>query len=101
VSTTETGDSGPEITRASLRQGETGTEETCGAVKQGGVTLRCTEPKDHGESWHKATYTDHREIDYDGAHHVIHMVETVTWKPVDLIREATRHLMAGRPEVTG
>lgn len=93
--------SGPETTRPSLRPREDGTEEICGAVKQGGVTLRCTEPEGHEPAWHKAVYTEHREIDYDGAHHVIHMVETVTWKPVDHIREATRHIMAGRPEVTG
>lgn len=67
----------------------------CGAVKQGGVTLRCRLPEKH-EGWHQADYTDHREIAYDGAHHVIDTVETVTWEPVDHVREAVRHLFEGR-----
>jgi hypothetical protein len=69
----------------------------CGAVKQGGVTLRCELAEDHGTDWHRATYTDHREIVYDGAHHVIDMVETVTWEPVDHVKEAVRHMFADRP----
>lgn len=77
--------------------------EKCRAVKHGRVDLHCTEPKGHDgqrgpDYWHKATFTDHQEITYDGARHVIHSVETVTWEPVDHIREATRHLMAGRRE---
>lgn len=73
--------------------------EKCRAVKHGRVDLHCTLPKDHaGDEWHQATFTAHQEITYDGAHHVIHSVETVTWEPVDHIREATRHLMAGRKE---
>ena len=41
----------------------------CGAVKTGGVTLRCELDKDHAEdgSWHKAVYTETREMYYDGA----------------------------------
>jgi len=77
--------------------------EKCGAVKNGGVTLRCTEPRGHDDprdgtpaTWHKAIYTDHREITYVGARHVIHSEESVTWEPVDHVREATRHLFAGR-----
>lgn len=69
--------------------------EKCRAVKHGGTTLLCGEPKDHGGTWHKATYTESREVVYDGSHHVIHMTETVTWEPVDHVREATRHIMAG------
>jgi hypothetical protein len=68
----------------------------CGAVKHGGVTLHCTLPEKH-EGWHKGDLTDHREIVYDGSHHVIHTVETVTWEPVDHIHEAVRHMLAGRP----
>lgn len=72
----------------------------CGAVKHGGVTLRCGEPDGHAKdgSWHKAMFTEHRELVYDGAHHVIDTVETVTWEPVDYIREAVRHMMTGRSE---
>ena len=74
----------------------------CRAVKHGGVTLHCTEDEDHDKgpdaTWHRAVYHEHREVTYDGAHHVIDMTETVTWEPVDHVAEATRHLMAGRKD---
>ena len=70
-------------------------EEKCRDIKRGYVDLHCTLPKDHPE-WHHATFTDHREVTYDGGHHVIHTVESVTWEPADHIREAVNHLMAGR-----
>lgn len=66
----------------------------CRAVKHGGVPLHCSLPDKH-EGWHKAVYTDSREIDYDGSHHEIHMTETVIWEPIDYI---TRHLLAGRDD---
>jgi hypothetical protein len=77
----------------------------CGAVKHGGVTLRCGVRRDHDKpqdgkpgTWHMASYTDTREIVYDGSHHEIRTTETVTWEPVDHIREATRHILAARPD---
>lgn len=73
----------------------------CRDVKHSGVTLHCTEPEGHDDgpdaTWHKAVYTDHREITYDGARHVLDTVETVTWEPVDRFTEAVRRLTAERP----
>ena len=72
----------------------------CRAVKHGRVDLHCTEPEGHDRpkegdpTWHMAVYTDHHEVTYDGARHVVHLVETVTWEPVDHAAEAARHLMA-------
>jgi hypothetical protein len=72
----------------------------CRAVKHGGVTLHCTEPEGHDggpdPTWHKAVYSEHREVNYDGAYHVIDMTERVTWEPVDHVAEAVRHLTAKR-----
>lgn len=75
----------------------------CRAVKHGRVDLHCTLDAGHDKpqgdapaTWHEASYTDHQEIDYDGAHHTVHVAEHVTWEPVDPAAEAMRHLFAGR-----
>jgi hypothetical protein len=75
----------------------------CRAVKHGAVDLQCSLPADHDRpeddkpgTWHESALTERREIDYDGAHHLIVITETVTWEPVDHAAEAARHLMAGR-----
>jgi hypothetical protein len=77
--------------------------EKCRAVKHGVVDLQCSLAADHDRpvddkpgTWHTATLTDRREIDYDGARHSIVTTETVTWEPVDHAAEAVRHIMAGR-----
>lgn len=75
-------------------------EARCGAVKNGVITLRCDQPQGH-EGWHKATYSDNREITYLGAHHVTEITEHVSWEPVDHVREAVNHLFANRPPDTG
>jgi hypothetical protein len=73
----------------------------CRAVKRGGVDLHCTEDEGHDKgpaaAWHRATYREHREVSYDGSHHVVDMVETVTWEPVDEVAEVVRKLMKNRP----
>jgi len=79
-------------------------ELKCGDLKSGGVDLRCSLPEGHADGyepdsggeayWHEGIVTDHREITYGGARHVVDTTETVTWEPVDHIAEATRHLMA-------
>lgn len=69
----------------------------CRALKQGRIDLHCTKPRGH-QSWHGATYTDHQEVDYDGAHHAIHLTETVTWEPVDSFAEAARLITAASRE---
>jgi hypothetical protein len=72
----------------------------CRAFKGGRIDLHCTEPEGHDRpagglaTWHKAVYRSRQEVDYDGAHHVVETVETVTWEPVDRAAEATRHLLA-------
>ena len=75
-------------------------EPKCRAVKHGRVELHCTKPRGHDSgddpTWHEAVFTEHQEISYDGAHHVVDLREVVTWEPVDHVAEATRHLMAGR-----
>lgn len=75
----------------------------CRDVKRGAVDLQCTLPLGHDKpgggqpgTWHEAMYTEHREVTYDGARHVIDLTEHVIWEPVDHVAEATRHLMAGR-----
>ena len=72
----------------------------CRAVKRGGVDLHCTEDEDHDRgpdaTWHKAVYNEHREIAYDGAHHVVDMTERVTWEPADQVAEAVRKFMKDR-----
>ena len=70
----------------------------CYEPKQGRVDLTC-ELADGHEGWHKATYTDHQEVVYQGAHHDVHLTETVTWegsKPQ--IAAALRHITAKREE---
>lgn len=74
-----------------IQQVKEGTEEStevagpvpppdrCYAVKHGRVDLTCELDEGH-EGWHKATFTDHQEIIYQGAHHVVDMTETVTWE---------------------
>jgi hypothetical protein len=69
--------------------------EKCRAVKHGRVDLRCILPWKH-EGWHEASYTDHQEVDYDGAHHTVHVTEHVTWEPVEAAAEAVRHLFRER-----
>lgn len=56
----------------------------CYAPKRGVIDLRC-ELSDGHEGWHKAVYTDHREVVYDGAHHVIDITEKVTWEPIGVV----------------
>jgi hypothetical protein len=74
----------------------------CGDFKRGGVDLRCVLLPGHAEgpeaSWHAATCIEHRTIETDGERHEIRIRETVTWKPVDHVREAVRHIMAGRED---
>ena len=61
-------------------------KERCGSIKHGGVTLQCTEPAGHEPDWHRSVFTDHREISYDGAHHVVDITEVVTWDPAAFAR---------------
>lgn len=65
----------------------------CYAVKQGRVTLTCELDEGH-DGWHEATYTDHQEVTYQGARHVVDLTEAVTWEPVDHVAEAVRHITA-------
>lgn len=69
----------------------------CRAVKHGGVDLTCELPDRHDESpegtWHHAVFTERRELTYAGARHVIEMTETVTWEPVDHVKESVRMLL--------
>ena len=71
----------------------------CGDLKRGNIDLRCVLLPGHAEgpdaTWHAATCIEHRTIEYDGARHEIYIRETVTWEPVDHVREAVRHLKAG------
>ncbi|HEV2376193.1 MAG TPA: hypothetical protein VGS19_28990 [Streptosporangiaceae bacterium] len=65
----------------------------CRDVKHGRVTLLCELEEGH-EGWHKAVYTQHEEVTYQGSHHVMDLTETVTWEPVDHLAEAVRHIAA-------
>ena len=69
----------------------------CRAVKQGRVTLTCERDPGH-EGWHSAIFSDHQEITYQGAHHVVNMTETVTWESPGHVQEAVKHIGAA---VTG
>ncbi len=69
--------------------------EKCRDVKHGRIDLHCTRTRGH-EGWHEADYADHQEVTYDGARHTVHMTEHVEWEPVDHVKEAVRHIMAGR-----
>jgi len=75
----------------------------CGDLKRGNIDLRCVLLPGHAvgpeATWHAATCTENRIVEYDGARHEIHMRETVTWEPVDHMAEAVRHLIAGREEL--
>ncbi len=79
---------------------KTAPAEKCRDLKRGRVDLHCTLPRGHADgkdgTWHEAMYTDHQMITYDGATHTVHVTEHVTWEPLDHVREAVRHLMAGR-----
>jgi len=70
------------------------TGPVCGAPKDGGYRLHCELPAGH-DGWHKAVYRDNREMTYLGSRHIVEMTETVTWEPVDHVREAVSRLMAG------
>lgn len=73
----------------------------CRAVKRGGVDLHCTKDEDHdkgtGATWHQAVCCEHREVTYDGSHHVIDITELVTWEPADEVAEIVRKLGKDRP----
>jgi hypothetical protein len=70
-------------------------------TKHGRVDLTCELEQDHdrGENptWHAANYTDHQEVTYPGARHVLHLTEYVTWEPVDQVKEAVRLMMKDKP----
>lgn len=71
--------------------------QKCRAVKRGRVDLLCGLPLGH-DGWHEASYTDHQEVSYEGAHHTVHVSEHVTWEPVDEAAEAVRHLLRKRAQ---
>jgi hypothetical protein len=65
----------------------------CGAPKDGGYRLHCELPPGHEPDWHKGVWHEHREVTYLGSHHVIELTETVTWEPVDRVKEALNRLV--------
>jgi hypothetical protein len=69
--------------------------QLCRAIKNGMVSLQCELPDGH-EGWHKGVYYDRSEVTYLGSHHVVERTETVTWEPLDHVKEAVRHMMADR-----
>lgn len=67
----------------------------CRDVKRGRVDLTCELPPGHEPEWHKAVCVSRQEITTHDTHHVVGITETVTWEPVDHVKEAVRHLMKG------
>ena len=71
-------------------------QAVCGAPKEGGYRLHCELPPGHEPGWHKAVCHDRREVTYLGSHYLMEATETVTWEPVDRVREAVARLVESR-----
>jgi hypothetical protein len=76
-------------------------DETCGAARSiGSHSLRCALRPGHtvNDGWHESLVTRDEVITFADLRHVVHTEESITWAPVDRIKDAVRHLMADRAD---